>query len=256
MPDLQIHDITPEEFIRVLTRRTDHPVESFSWWDVWQQTHSHGFTVAKSAGFDVLNDISEALQKALREGQTVETFTKELKPLLIEKGWWGRAPAFDPETGKMVESQLGSPRRLSIIYDTNMRMSYAAGSWASYQRSKAGRPYLVYDAVHDIRTRALHRGWGGVDDGRPVVLPMDHPWWSTHYPPNGWKCRCHTHSIGEEEYRALVAAGACKTEAPPLDMSNVVNLRTGEVFQVPKGIDPGFGYNVGQAFLSALREAA
>jgi hypothetical protein len=62
--------------------------------------------------------------------------------------------------------------------------------------------------------------------------------------------------LSEEEYQALVAAGGCKTNAPAIDWQNVINLRTGETSQVPKGIDPGFGYNVGMAFLAALAQAA
>ena len=111
----------------------------------------------------------------------------------------------------------------------------------------------MYDAVHDSHTRAEHRVWGGLDDGKPVVLPVDHPWWATHYPPNGWGCRCGTRSVSAEEYQDLAARGACKTESPALDLRNVVNLRTGQTIRVPAGIDPGFAYNPGMAFLAALR---
>jgi uncharacterized protein with gpF-like domain len=256
MPDLQIHDISPDAFIRVLERRAQNPIRSFSWWDVWQQQHSQGFTVAKSAGFDIINDVLDAVKKALKNGETEKDFIRQLQPVLIDKGWWGRKEVTDPATGEVINAQLGSPRRLGIIYDTNMRMSFAAGNWAGYQRNKGGRPYLLYDAVHDHRTRAEHRDWGGVDDGKPMCLHMDDPWWSTHYPPNGWRCRCGTRSLSEEEYLNLVAAGRCKTHAPPIAWQNVINLRTGQPFQVPKGIDPGFGYNVGQAFMAALAAAA
>jgi uncharacterized protein with gpF-like domain len=255
MPALTLHDITPEEFLRVLARRIGKPIESFSWWDVWQQMHSHGFTVAKSSGFDILNDISKALEEALKNGETLESFTRRLTPILMDKGWWGRKSLIDPLTGETVNAQLGSARRLGIIYDTNMRMSFSAGNWASIQRNKEGRPYLMYDAVHDSRTRKKHREWGGVDDGKPVVLPCDHSWWATHYPPNGWKCRCGVRSISKDEYQALVAAGACKTEAPAIDWRSVLNLRTGETMEVPAGIDPGFAYNPGEAFLAALRKS-
>jgi hypothetical protein len=37
-----------------------------------------------------------------------------------------------------------------------------------------------------------------------------------------------------------------RTEAPPLRTREVVNKRTGEVRQVPQGIDPGWDYNPGQ----------
>ena len=43
---------------------------------------------------------------------------------------------------------------------------------------------LRYVAVLDARTRPEHRAWHG------LILPIDHPLWDTHYPPNGWGCRC------------------------------------------------------------------
>ena len=42
----------------------------------------------------------------------------------------------------------------------------------------------MYDAVNDSRTRPQHLEWDG------LVLPVDHPFWKTHAPPNGWGCRC------------------------------------------------------------------
>jgi uncharacterized protein with gpF-like domain len=32
----------------------------------------------------------------------------------------------------------------------------------------------------DGRTRPMHAAWHN------TVLPFDHPFWKTHYPPNGW----------------------------------------------------------------------
>lgn len=249
MPDLILGgDFTPEEFLRVLARRLALPIETFSWLDLWQQQHSNAFTVAKSAGFDVLGDIGAALDQALANGETLQEFTDKLVPVLMDKGWWGRGPAFDPESGLQPISQLGSVRRLQTIYDTNMRMSFSAGNWASIQRNKADRPYLMYSAVHDSRTRLLHRLWDG------TTLPADDPWWDTHYPPNGWNCRCHVISLSQGQYDSMQGSDVISTDAPPITYRDWTNPRTGEVVPVPEGIDPGFAYNPGQAFLAALRQ--
>ena len=45
------------------------------------------------------------------------------------------------------------------------------------------------DALLDARTRPEHG----------VILPVDHPWWKRHYPPNGWKCRCKAMSVGPDD---------------------------------------------------------
>ena len=136
-------------------------VESYAWQDVWQEEHAAAFTVAKSTGYDILSDIFGAVDSALAEGTTFETFRRDLEPTLIKKGWWGRKESVDPLTGEVRKAQLGSRRRLRIIYDTNLRMARAAGAWERIERNKKRRPYLMYDAVNDGRPRPQHRDRGG-----------------------------------------------------------------------------------------------
>ena len=138
---IKLEPVPPLDAIRALRLRGQQLDPSFVWLDRWQEDHAAMFTVARSAGHDVLQDIFEALLKALQEGKTYREFSAELTPLLQAKGWWGRQWTVDPVTGERVVSQLGSARRLQIIFDANMRVSYAAGHWASFERSKAMRPY-------------------------------------------------------------------------------------------------------------------
>lgn len=242
MAEAQIGNVSPEEAIQAIQNRVTNPVPEYSWLDVWQREHSQAFTVAKSAGYDVLGDIGGAVDDAIENGETFDQFKDKLIPVLQEKGWWGKGPALDPATGLWPVSQLGSLRRLQIIYDTNMRASFAAGSWMRMLKTAAERPYLMYTAVHDDRTRPQHRAWDG------TILPMDDPWWDTHYPPNGWNCRCSVIQLSP----AQAAGFGGVSKAPESLFSRFVNRRTGEVSNVPNGIDPGFGYNVGKAFLDAL----
>lgn len=209
---------------------------TFSWQDMLHEEHSTAFTVAKVACRDLLADIRRAVDQAIKEGWTKERFQRELKPTLIARGWWGRREMTDPLTGERREVQLGSPRRLAIIYDTNLRTSHAAGRWEQIQRVKADRPYLRYCAVMDRRTRPQHRGWNG------TILPVDHSFWSTHYPPNGWRCRCFVVSLSERE---LARRGDAVSNDPVITTRPWVHQRTGQVLDVPAGIDPGFGYNPG-----------
>lgn len=62
----------------------------FSWQDVWQSEHARAFTVAKAMTRDLLEDIRAALDTAIADGTTLETFTANLRPTLEAKGWWGR----------------------------------------------------------------------------------------------------------------------------------------------------------------------
>ena len=73
---------------------------------------------------------------ASAEGQTLRQFQKSLALVLQKKGWWGVKPLRDPVTGDIVEVQLGSPRHLRVIYDTNMRTARATGQWRRIQCGK------------------------------------------------------------------------------------------------------------------------
>ncbi len=142
-----------------------------------------------------------------------------------------------PESQKKVVAQLGSPRRLRTIFDTNPRMSSAAGRWERVERLKKRMPYLRYSAVRDSRTRAAHAGWHG------TILPVDDPFCETHAPPNGWHCRCKLIQLSE---RQMKRRGFKPSPAPEIKTRPWTNKRTGETIEVPEGIAPGFAYNVGR----------
>lgn len=237
---LEMHPLPPEEAVAYFKAKGYHLPSTWNWQDMWQEAHATAFTVAKSAGFDILGDVHAQVLKSLEQGQTFRDFQRELTPLLQAKGWWGRKELPDPITGEVREVQLGSPRRLRTIYDVNLRTAHASGAWARVQRTKDRRPFLRYVAILDRRTRQDHRGWHG------VVLPADDPWWDTHYPPNGWRCRCSVQQLGQ---RDMDRYGYEVGEAPPRPMLPWENPRTGERLLVPKGIDPGWAYNPGKAAL-------
>jgi SPP1 gp7 family putative phage head morphogenesis protein len=245
--NVRFQALPPEEAIAYFKARGFNQVESWDWRDVWQAQHAMAFTVAKSAGFDMLKDIHAAVDDAISQGLTLKQFSAQLTPILQAKGWWGKMEKPDPLTGEVKDVQLGSPRRLKIIYDTNMRMSQAAGEWARIQRTKRSAPYLMYTAILDGATRPLHRQWHG------TVLPVDHPWWQTHYPPNGWRCRCSTIQLSAHDLEAL---GYQVSPDPADDLVMYTNDRTGETQMIPRGIDPGFAYNPGAAALDGHQARA
>lgn len=226
-----------DEAIEALRRRGTNLFPSDHWATVWQEQHHSGFTVARSAGFDILKDIHGALVSARENGTTFADFKRDLIPTLQKKGWWGRTTVIDPETGEERTVQLGSVRRLEIIFDVNMRVSYAQGRWEQQQDLKDAFPYLRYEGILDSKIRPQHRRWHG------TILPADHPWWRTHYPPNGWKCRCDAVAVSDDDLQRY----GWKVSDDPEDEGTVtwVNPATGEVVDVPVGIDPGWAYNPG-----------
>lgn len=226
-----------EEAVDALRRRGTNLFASDHWAEVWQEQHQAGFTVARSAGFDILKDIHAELMKAMESGTTFTDFKRNLVPVLQKKGWWGKTTITDPVSGEKKTVQLGSIRRLQTIFDVNMRVSFAQGRWEQQQSVKEDFPYLRYEGILDSLIRMLHRSWHG------TILPMDHPWWKTHYPPNGWHCRCDAVAVSEDD---LERNGWQVTDVPAEGAPVTwVNPATGEVMEVPAGIDPGWAYNPG-----------
>ncbi len=221
----------PEEVTRYFDSKGLKPSED--WRDFAMHEHAVDFTVARSAGYDVLADIKAALSEHRRTYGDFGSFAEELEPILRKKGWWGKAR--DPKTGKVV--QLGSLHRLRTIYWANMSTAFAAGEWERTWRTRRGLPFLVYEqSVAEVK-RPLHLTWVG------TVLPVEDPWWRTHYPPNGWLCKCRVRQISRAEARRL---GYDPDQAAPDDGTyRWKNKRTGEVLRVPNGIDPGWQSNPG-----------
>lgn len=233
----------PKEVVDYFDRRGTKT--SWRWTDFAPHEHALGFTVARTAGFDVIEDLRAAVRKAAVERIPFEQFQNELTPILQQKGWWGKKVIKDP-AGFKEKVQLGSLRRLKTIYWANIRSSHAAGEWARTQANKEFLPYLRYKISLAAERRKEHMSWVG------TTLPVDHPWWRTHYPPNGWHCQCRVEQIGE------TAAGktpADKRKAPPLRMKLWKDTRSGKVWRVPDGIDPGWQGNPGYVRQSRIAEA-
>lgn len=220
----------------------------FAWQDVWQQEHARAFSVAKVMRYDLLETIRNGVQRGIDDGITREQFAKELTPLLQKEGWWGRQPMTDPASGETRDVQLGSPRRLRTIFDTNLRTARAAGRWERIERNADRRPYLRYSAILDSHTRPQHRAWHG------LIRRYDDPIWDTLYPPNGWNCRCVVQQLSERDLRrrGWDVTPAHQVEAIRKQTREWTNWRTGEVLEVQQGVDPGFNYNVGKAHMRAL----
>jgi len=208
----------------------------FTWEDVWQSEHQAAFTVAKVTQLDILRDIRGGVDSAMADGTTFETFRKNLKPLLMEKGWWGKAEMTDPLTGETKLVQLGSTRRLRTIFDTNMRTAHSEGQWARIQDAKKTFPYLVYNANNSENPRIQHSAWDN------LVLPADDPFWKAHFPVKEYGCKCN---VTQMNGKMLEQRGLKVGESPKVPQYSYTNKRTGEVQKVPMGVHPSFNYPPG-----------
>ena len=231
--DARAFATNPKEAIDFLRNKLDVPTAH--WTDLWQEQHSAAFTVAGAMSDSLVSDFHDAVNKAVQDGTTLDQFRKDFDQIVADHGW----------------SYNGSRNwRSRVIFDTNINTSYAAGRWDQIQLVKDQRPYLRY--VHlegQLHPRPEHESW------HDTVLPVDDPWWLTHFPPNGWFCHCTVQSLNE---RDLGRYGlAVSDQAPPVEMvERTVNTAQGpRVVQVPRGIDPGFGYRPGAPPAEAIRAA-
>lgn len=251
MADVSLSTNPPEDVLDYWAGKQLRP--RFSHLDVWAEEHAYAHTVAGVTEMRVLGEFDQAIGQALERGMTFEQFRAEMRDRLTPQGWWGPRTVADPtgvDPARVVDFSL--PRRLEVTFWSNMRSARAAGQWARAQRSKRMLPYFLYVETTALEPRAEHLGWVG------LILPVDHPFWRTHFPPNGWGCLCRVRQITEAEARRLLGRPPgeggvfYRKTAPAIVTVPHKNRRTGEITQIPEGIDPGWHTNPGLARAETL----
>ncbi|MCO5083074.1 MAG: phage minor head protein [Rhizobiaceae bacterium] len=243
---------TPPEVTAYFDGKSLRP--AFSWLDVWAEEHAYAFTVAKATELELLTTFRDSIGSAIRKGQGFETWKQDVLKDLTRIGWARPRMVSDPEgidPDRMVN--FGSSRRLKTIFWSNVNSARAAGQWERAQRTKRALPYLLYVRTTSADPRQEHLGWVG------IILPIDHPFWRTHFPPNGWLCKCQVRQISAREAeqllgRAPAEGGVIYRDTPPDLGPDIpfVNRRTGEVTMVPPGVDAGWHTNPGLSRSSTL----
>lgn len=241
----QLQKLTPADAVAYLQQRGQIST-TYGWQDLWQEEHTRQFTVSRLTRADLLQTIRDKITASVQGDLSRTDFMRDTKAMLQQAGWWGKVEVIEPSTGE-IHTTTFDPARLKLIFDVNTRQAHAAGQWAGYQRSKATHPYLRYITKRDERVREAHRHWDN------LTLPIDDSFWKTHYPPNGWRCRCRVVAVSQREYdRGATPNGDIMVKtAPDTVWKKWENRRTGQIETVPAGIDPGFGYNPGLARASA-----
>ena len=221
--------------------RSKKLLPGYSHYDVWLYQHAVAFTVAKMMDADMLAEVKDALETAQRNGTSFEVFKQRLKPYLMSRGWWGEQVMTDPVDGVAKLVQLGSTRRLRVIFQTNMATAFAAGQWARIQSNKKALPYLRYNKSAAGQPRDSHRRYYG------LVLPVEHPIWKQIFPPNGYGCQCSVSQLSRKQAEREGISGE-----PDVDMVEFTNPRTGQTVLIPADITPSFAHNHGDR-LGALQ---
>lgn len=218
-------DLPFDEAIRFF--RDKASVTTKSWTDVYAAAHSRAFMVAGATTSALVDDFRREIDKALATGSTLAEFREGFDDIVARHGW----------------SHTGSRNwRSRIIFDTNLRTAYAAGRYAQLTQPDTleAFPYWQYNHSGSLHPRQDHLSWDG------LVLRADETFWRTNYPPNGWRCGCFVFAVSDRDLKRQGKRGP--DEAP--DLVFRAEEVGGRTVRVPTGVDPGFEYNPGQAWLS------
>ena len=124
------------------------------------KTRQMATTVSFLSSLEQAESVIKSLNKTLASGGTFNDFQK-----------------------LVAESEIILPKHyLDNVFRTNIQSAYGHGRWQQQQRNKDKRQYLMYSAINDSRVRPAHLALNR------IVLPIDHPFWLTHYPPLGFRC--------------------------------------------------------------------
>jgi hypothetical protein len=213
-----------QEAIDFFRQKVSLPTKAYT--DLWEGMHARAFVVAGATKDGLVSDLRAAVDKAITAGTTLAEFNKDFDKAVADHQW---------------QYKGNRAWRTATIFNTNLRMAYSAGKWDQAQRLKERRPYGRYVHTPSANERKEHAAWHG------TIVLLDDPWVATHWAPNGWGCKCTWQTLSARDAKAL---GYDPKAPPPVTEWETVPVNTpnGPVdVRTPKGIDPGFGYNVGEA---------
>ncbi len=159
------------------------------------EIRSRAFTVSGLAAIDQIERVRNSLARAIDRGESFQKWKDSVTRDLFSLPDWHK----------------------ELIFRANVQTAYQAGHWQGQLQAADRRPFLMYDAVNDSRTRPNHRKLDG------FIAPIDDPVWDRIYPPGGFNCRCGT---------VQISAAQAKSRG-----------WKGETLPVPAEPDPGWGYH-------------
>lgn len=153
------------------------PMLKKDWLALDEQARRRAFTIAGVGRVSVVQDVLTALEDAVKNGETLEDFKAKVGAKLAAE--WGGPNA----------------RRVDLIFRNGVQHAYNAGRYtlATFPEVLRARPFWMFDAVLDNRTTPVCRGSDG------TILPADHDFWKTHYPPLHHACRSSVRTLTAAE---------------------------------------------------------
>lgn len=164
-----------EEAVDAFRRRV--PLPEPLWRKLQAEERRRAFWVAWVTQARAVQELKDAVERAIRDGTTLEDFRQDARAL-VEEAWGAE----------------DSPR-LETVFRTNVMGAYNAGRQEVFTDPEVmeSRPYLRFDAAGDSRMTDICEELDG------TVLPADDPFWRTHTPPLHFNCRSMLTPLTAEE---------------------------------------------------------
>lgn len=137
---------------------------------------------------------------------------KEIKKGLVHE----ISPYFVDETADeetRAKQLQAANRRAELLIRTHGQQAYAAAQYAMLDEQRELFPFWQYLTLGDNHVRDTHAALDG------VVIPANHEFWQTHFPPWEWGCRCQCVPLTEGDVAAMKAADKDK----PKDAQRVLD---------------------------------
>ena len=167
-------DLPFDEAIAFFRQKASVPTER--WTDVYAAAHTHSYSVAGANTVALVDDFKAEIDKALVDGTTLAEFLAGFDQIVEKHGW---------------EYKGKRGWRTRVIFDTNLRTAYSAGRYAqqTLPETLQAFPFWQYHHSGSKHPRLQHLAWDG------LILRADDAFWTTNYPPNGWRCGCFTSPV-------------------------------------------------------------
>lgn len=129
---------------------------------------------------DPWREFEDLIQRTHDSGQTVDYFEKHLRALAERHRWDNRLPVSDRRRFRAFAAH---------IYRSHNRIAYACHR---HEQLVAGQYSLwVYRAATDWDD--CHADHARLDG---IAVPVEHPFWTRFFPPNGPGCGCAVYGAG------------------------------------------------------------
>ena len=208
-----------DQALDLMKRKTiSDPID---WRNSWDRANREAFWVAGITSKELLIFLHESICEAIDKGEGYEAWCKRVLPKL---------------EGKL------NPNRLRTIFTTNVFTAQSAARYIQLKHFADEDTYWQYVTVDDDRVRPAHQQLHN------KVFHCEDVFWDTHYPPNGFNCRCVVVSLDADEVKKRglkieTGEGRIKWITDPKG-----NKRA--VYTAPDGTecptDVGWGYNPGR----------